>query len=83
MKFSQFLEFCQFFEISYGNHGQMAVNITNFFVISVRDDAIYILVEFESDGMSPRESAKKGRMGAHGLNCKIFDKSELMIYLII
>ena len=26
--------------------------------------------------MSPRESAKNGRIGAHGLNCKIFVNSE-------
>ena len=40
-------------------------------------DVLYILVEFESDRMSPRESAKNGRNGAHGLNCIIFVNSEL------
>ena len=34
------------------------------------------MVEFESDRMSPRESTKNGRIGAHGLNCKIFINSE-------
>ena len=33
-------------------------------------------VEFESDRMSPRESAKNGRMGA---NCKIFVDSEVKV----
>ena len=36
------------------------------------NDVLYILVEFETDRMSPRESTKNGRIGAHGLNCKIF-----------
>ena len=40
------------------------------------DDVFYNLVEFESDRMSPRESAKIGRMGAHGLNLKFFVNSE-------
>ena len=40
------------------------------------NEFLYILVEFESDRMSPRESAKNGRNGAHGLNCKIFVNSE-------
>ena len=40
------------------------------------NDVLYILVEFESNRMSPRESAKNGRIGAHGLNCKIFVDSE-------
>ena len=42
------------------------------------NDVLNILVEFESDRMSPRESAKNGRIGAHGLNCKIFVNSELI-----
>ena len=37
-----------------------------------KNDTLYILIVFESDRISPRESAKTGRMGAHGLNCKIF-----------
>ena len=49
-----------------------------FFVIFDEDDVLYILVEFESDRMSPRESAKNGRIGAHGLNWKIFVNSELI-----
>ena len=39
---------------------------------------LYILEEFESDRISPRESANNGRNGAHGLNCKIFIISELI-----
>ena len=36
------------------------------------NDVLYILVEFESDRMSRHESTKNGRIGAHGLSCKIF-----------
>ena len=32
-----------------------------FFVIFIQDDAFFILVEFESDRISPRESAKNER----------------------
>ena len=49
-----------------------------FFVIFDENDVLYILVEFESARMSPRESAKNGRIGAHGLNCIIFVNSELI-----
>ena len=48
-----------------------------FFVIFDENDVLNILVEFESDRMSPHESAKNGRIGAHGLNCKIFVNSEV------
>ena len=41
------------------------------------NDVLYILVEFETNRMSPRESAKNGRNGTHGLNCKIFLNFEL------
>ena len=41
-------------------------------------DPLHILVEFASDRISPRESAKNGRNGADGLNCIIFVKSELI-----
>ena len=41
-----------------------------------KNDVLYILVEFDSDLMSPRESAKNGRIDAHGLNWKIFVNSE-------
>ena len=34
------------------------------------DDALFILVELRSDQISPRESAKIGRMGAQGLVAK-------------
>ena len=50
----------------------MAIDIANFFVIFDDDDGLYILVEFESDRISPHESTKNGRNGAHGLTCKIF-----------
>ena len=43
----------------------MAIIIAIFFVICDENDVFYILVEFESDRMSPRESAKNGRNGAH------------------
>ena len=49
--------------------GKMAKNIANFFfVIFDENDVHYILVEFQSDRISPRESAKNERIGAHGLN---------------
>ena len=55
----------------------MTIIIANFFfVIFDENDVLYILVEFESDRMSPRESAKNGRNGALGLNWKIFVNSE-------
>ena len=52
------------------NYGQF------FFVIFDENDVLYILLEFETDRMSPRESAKNGRIDAHGLNCKICVNSE-------
>ena len=54
----------------------MTIIIAIFFVIFYENVVLYILVEFESDRMSPRESAKNGRNGAHGLNWKIFVHSE-------
>ena len=55
----------------------MAIIISNFFfVIFGQDDVFYILIEFESDRISPRKSAKNGRNDAHGLNCKICVNSE-------
>ena len=56
----------------------MAINIAKFFGIFEQVDVLYILVEFESDRISPRKSAKNGRIGAHGSNCKIFVHSELI-----
>ena len=50
----------------------------HFFMIFVKDDVLYILIEFESDRMRLRKSAKNGRNGAHGLNCKIFANSEVI-----
>ena len=47
-----------------------------FFVIFDENDALYILVEFDGDRISPCKSAKIGRMGAHGLNLKFFVNSE-------
>ena len=49
-----------------------------FFLIFNENDILYILVKFETDRMSPRESAKNGRIGAHGLNCIIFFNSEVI-----
>ena len=42
------------------------------------DDVFYILIEFGSDRISPRESAKNDRNGADGLNCIISVSSELI-----
>ena len=47
-------------------------------MIFIQDDVLYILAEFESDRISPRESAQNGRNGAHGLNCIIFANSEVI-----
>ena len=57
----------------------MTIIIAIFFVIFDENDVLYILVKFETDRMSPRESAKSGRIGAHGLNCKIFVDSEFRL----
>ena len=46
----------------------MAISIGNFFVILIQDNVLYTLVEFESDRMSPHETAKNAQNGAHGLN---------------
>ena len=37
-----------------------------------QDNVLFILVEFESDRMSPRESAKNGQIGAYGLKFIFF-----------
>ena len=66
------------FEISIANYGQMTLIIANFFVIFDENNIFFILVKFETHRMSPRESAENGRNGAHGLNCIIFFKSELI-----
>ena len=55
-----------------------SLTIFAFFVIFIQGNVFFILVEFDSDWMSPCESAKNGRFGAHGLNCKIFDNSEVI-----
>ena len=56
----------------------MAKILAIFFVTFIQDNALLILVEFERDRMSPRESTENGRIDAHGLNCKIFDNSEVI-----
>ena len=50
----------------------------HFFVIFHQDNIFFILVEFECDRMSPRESPKNGRIGAYGFKCQIFLNSELI-----
>ena len=55
------------FEILNGNNGQTVMNIANFFVTFVQNDVLYNLVEFKSDRMRPRVSAKNGQIDAHGL----------------
>ena len=49
-----------------------------FSVIFVKYNVLHILAEFENGQMSPRESAKNGRAGSHGLSYKIFFNSELL-----
>ena len=43
-----------------------------------KEDALYILVEFESARMNPRKSAKNGLNDADGLNYDFFVNSELI-----
>ena len=50
----------------------MVKNIGIFSVIFIQDNIFFILVEFESDRISPRKSAKNGRIGAYALKCEIF-----------
>ena len=50
----------------------------HFFLIFDHNDVFFILVEFASDRISSRVSAKNGRNGADGFICKIFVKSELL-----
>ena len=57
------------FEISKSNYGEMAINIAIFCDLCSKWH--YILVEFKSDRMSPRESAENRRICAYGFNCKI------------
>ena len=57
--------------------------IRNFFVIIVEDDVLNILVEFEGDRISPRESAENGQIGAQRLNCKIFVSSVPILSFLI
>ena len=51
-------------------------------LIFVEDDVLYILVKFESDRMSIRESVENERIGAHGLNCIILANSELSFEIL-
>ena len=48
------------------------LNIEILAIFEISNGNFYILVEFESDRMSPRESAKNGRFGAYGLISKTF-----------
>ena len=75
-RISNFANFWNFrnFKWPFWPNGQN--NCQFFFVIFSQDYVIYIFVEFGSDRMSPCESTKNGRMGAHGLNWKIFVKSD-------
>ena len=65
-KFRNFRDFWDF-EWPFWPNGQKYWQF--FFVIFNQDNVLFILVEFESDQMSPRESPKNGRIGDYGLNC--------------
>ena len=52
------------FEFPNDHSGQMAKKLAIFVSVNV----CYTLVKFEPDWMSPQESTKNGRKGAHGLN---------------
>ena len=72
-------EISPIFEILNGHFGEMVKNISNFFfVIFIQDNVLFILVEFESDQISPCESAKNGRIGAYGLKYNFFFNFELI-----
>ena len=47
-------------------------------MIFIQVNVLFIFVEFESDRVSPCVSAKNGRIGAHGLKCKICVISQLI-----
>ena len=76
--FRKFWNFGNFwdFERPFWQNGQKFWQF--FFVIFIPDNALLILVEFERDRMSSQKSTENGRIGAHGLNCKIFVKSDLI-----
>ena len=65
--------FCNFWDFKW-QYWLNSLKYCQFFFV-IFDDVFYILV---SDRMSPRKSAKDGRIGAHGLNCIIFVNSELI-----
>ena len=48
-----------------------------------KNNVFNILMEFESDRMSPRKSAKNGQTGTCGLNCKIFVNSRPLPTLVM
>ena len=72
LKFRNFWNFGNFWDLKWQFWLNGHKYCQFFFVIFDEDDGLYILVEFESDRISPRESAKNGRIGAHGLNCIFF-----------
>ena len=76
MKFWQFLRFQM--AIWFWQLLLNGLKYCHFFVIFVENDVLYILEELESDPISPRESPKNGRIGAHRLNFEIFVNSELL-----
>ena len=45
---------------------------------AILNGVFYILIKFESDRISPRESAINGRIFAHGWNFKILVNSKLL-----
>ena len=52
-------------------------------ILAKQDSVSYILLEFESDRMSPRESVKNEQNGAHGLNCKTFVNSDVIFHISV
>ena len=48
--------------LRHGLFGKMTKNIFNFFVMFIQDNALYILVDFENDRRSLRESASFWKM---------------------
>ena len=66
------------FEISIDNFEYIAIYTAIFCVIFVENGVFLILIEFEIDQISPRESPKNGRICALSLNWKILVNSEII-----
>ena len=74
--FRNFWNFANF-EISNANYGQMTIIIAIFSWFLMRMASSIFWYSFRVIGRVLAKVPKNGRIGAHGLNCKIFVNSEL------